>query len=230
VSRFCGVVKDKKFKIGETTMRTIETKVYKFDDLMEEGKENARDWWRGCENQDSSFSEFVYEDAATIAGLFGLDINTRRVTLMGGGHRYDPAIYYSGFSSQGDGACFEGRYEYKKGALKAVKEYAPQDIELHSIALALQQAQAKNFYRVVCRTAHSGHYYHSGCMRVACENREDSYYEVAGEDDFRQALREFADWIYSRLEAEYDWIMADEQVDENIRVGEYEFTEGGKIK
>ena len=209
-------------------MRTIETKAYKFDELNEEGKEKAREWWRDCENQDSSFSEFVCEDAATIAALFGLDINTRRVTLMGGGHRHDPNIYYSGFSPQGDGACFEGRYEYKKGALKAVKEHAPQDTELHSIVLALQQAQAKNFYQVVCRTAHRGHYYHSGCMHVTCERADDC--NVVGEDDFIQALREFADWIYSRLEAEYDWVTADEQVDESIRTNGYEFTKGGEIK
>ena len=207
-------------------MRTIEIKVYKFDELSDEGKEKAREWWRDCENQDSSSSDFAYEDAATIAGLFGLDINTRKAKTIGI-VRYTPNIYCSGFSSQGDGACFEGRYEYKKGALKEVKAYAPTDTELHSIVLALQQAQAKNFYRVVCRTEHSGHYYHSGCMHVTCERTDGQ--DVIGEDDFIQALREFADWIYSRLETEYDWIMADEQVDESIRVNEYEFTEGGEI-
>lgn len=40
-------------------------------------------------------------------------------------------------------------------------------------------------------------------------------------------MREFADWIYSRLEAEYEYQNADEQVDESIRINEYEFAEDG---
>jgi hypothetical protein len=210
-------------------MRTVETKIFTFNELSESAKEVAREWWRQCENEDSSSQEFVYDDAAAIAELFGLDIRTRPVKLMGGWTRYDPCIYYSGFSSQGDGACFEGTYRYRKGALKAVKEYAPQDETLHGIVAQLQALQKRNFYRVVCTTKHSGHYYHSGCMRVDCENSHDSYLPVVDEDGFVDCLRNFADWIYDRLEAEYDWTMADEQVDDSIIANEYEFTENGDI-
>ena len=52
---------------------------------------------------------------------------------------------------------------------------------------------------------------------------------VATEDDIRQALRNFADWIYDQLEKEYEYRMADEQVDDAILANEYEFTEAGAI-
>jgi len=210
-------------------MRTLETVVYKFDELSDEAKETARQWWRDCENQDSSTFDFTYEDVATIAETFGLDIRTRPVKLMNGKVRYDPCIYFSGFSSQGDGACFEGEYRYKTGALKAIKAEYPKDEELHRIVKALQDLQKKNFYRIHCSMRHSGHYYHSGCMQVDCENSHSSYLPVVGEDDFIQCMRDFADWIYTRLEEEYDWIMSDEHVDDSIVANEYEFTKGGEL-
>ena len=210
-------------------MRIIETKVYKFDELSDDAKEFARQWWRDCENQDSSTFDYTYEDVATIAETFGLDIRTRPVKLMNNTTRYDPCIYFSGFSSQGDGACFEGEYRYKAGALKAIKSEYPKNEDLHRIVKELQELQRKNFYRIHCSMRHRGHYYHSGCMQVECENSHDSYLPVVGEDEFIQCMRDFADWIYKRLEDEYDWIMSDEQVDESIVANEYEFNESGDI-
>lgn len=90
-------------------MRTIEKEVFTFEELTEDAKEKAREWWRNCENENSSFAEYVIDDCKEIASLFGLEIDK---------------IYYSGFYSQGDGACFEGKYGYKKGALKAVQNYS----------------------------------------------------------------------------------------------------------
>lgn len=205
----------------ETTTRNL----YKFEELSDDAKEKAREWWRNGEQFDP---DYVYEDAAAIAELFGLDIRTRPVKLMNNTTRYDPCIYYSGFWSQGDGACFEGSYRYKKGGLKAVKDYAPKDEELHNIVKSLQDLQKKNFYRVYCTTQHSGHYYHSGCMQVECENSYDNR-DVIDEYGFVQCLREFADWIYDRLASEYEWTMSDENVDESIIINEYEFDEGGSI-
>jgi len=208
---------------------TITKDIFKFDELSDDAKETAREWWRSCENADSFFSETVFEDASTIAELFGLDIRTRPVELMNGTVRHDPAIYYSGFSSQGDGACFEGDYRYKKGGLKAVKDYAPKDTDLHEIVKNLQDVQKANFYQLAASTKHSGHYYHSGCMTVNVERIDDKEMTVDAEDDITQLLREFADWIYKRLETEYDYIMSDENVDENIIINEYDYDVDGNI-
>ena len=49
------------------------------------------------------------------------------------------------------------------------------------------------------------------------------------EEDTRDLLRSFADWIYRQLKEEYEYRMSDENVDESIRINEYEFDENGRI-
>lgn len=207
--------------------RVMETTVYKFSELSDKAKEKAREWFReGALDYD--WWEFVYEDAATIADLIGIDLRTRPVKLCGGGTRREPCIFFSGFSSQGDGACWEGTYSYKKGSVKAVKEHAPQDRELHRIAEGLYEIQRRRFYKVTASVSHRGHYNHSGCMDIEVD--VDGEYNCSVMDDCReveQLLRDFADWIYKQLNAEYDYRMSDETVDMDIEANEYEFDEGG---
>lgn len=194
-------------------MREITTKVYTFDELSDDAKEKARDWFRQFVFTDSNDWEFIYGDAKEIAALFGLDIQK---------------IYFTGFASQGDGACFESVYSFRLGGLKAVKKHAPQDVELHSIVEALQDIQRRNFYQITAITAHRGHYYHSGYMTVDIERKDEKDWSDSARDDVKDQLRNFADWVYCQLEAEYNYQMSDEFVDENIRINEYEFTEKGE--
>ena len=208
----------------ETTTRTL----YKFHELSQEAQQHA------LENQSRFESEvfdpeFVYDDAATIADLLGLDIRQTRKIRNDGSHFYEPTIYYSGFSSQGDGACFEGTYSYKAGALKAVKDYAGRDKELHRIVKALQEIQRKNFYQLTARTKHSGHYYHSGCMSVDVERSDDKEMTDDAEETVKECLRDFADWIYKQLENEYDYRTGEEACREAIEANDYEFTEKGDM-
>jgi len=204
-------------------MRALETTVYKVGELSDDAKQHAleklydlnvnHDWW-----------DFLFDDAANIAELFGLDICQTRQERMDKTFFYKPTIYFSGFSSQGDGACFEGRYSYQKGGLKAVMDYAPKDEELHRIVRDLQNLQAKNFYKVTFRTYHRGHYNHENCMYLDNYEGCEEY-----EDDFLEVMRDFARWIYRYLEQEYDWRTSDEQIIESIEANEYEFTEGGDL-
>ena len=211
-------------------MRVVETNVFQYDELDDRAKERAREWYSRHVFEDSYDWEFVYEDAANVAEILGIDLRQRRVQLMGGGHRYEPSIYFSGFWSQGDGACFEGTYRYAKGATKKIREYAPQDKELHRIADELQAVQRKHFYHLIASMNHRGHYCHSGCMSVEVEHNEDRYRDIGdAEDDIRQLMRDFADWIYGRLSDEYDYQTSDEAVEEAIRANEYEFDENGEL-
>ena len=72
----------------------------------------------------------------------------------------------------------------------------------------------------------SGRYNHSGTMRFEFNypdfTEEGEEILEQHEDDIEQALRDFADWIYSTLEKEYDWLMSDECVDEALADCEYD--------
>ena len=209
-------------------MRVVETNVFQYDELDDRAKERAREWYSRHVFEDSCDWEFVYEDAVRVAEILGIEISTSPVRLMSGKSRQKTDIYFSGFWSQGDGACFEGTYRYAKGATKKIREYAPQDKELHRIADELQAVQRKHFYHLIASMNHTGHYCHSGCMSVEVEHNEDRYRDIGdAEDDIRQLMRDFADWIYDRLESEYDYQTSDEAVEEAIRINEYEFDENG---
>lgn len=209
-------------------MRVVETNVFQYDELDDRAKERAREWYSRHVFEDSCDWEFVYEDAVRVAEILGIEISTSPVRLMSGKSRQKTDIYFTGFWSQGDGACFKGTYRYAKGATKKIREYAPQDKELHRIADELQAVQRKHFYHLIASMNHRGHYCHSGCMSVDVEHNEDRYRDIGdAEDDIRQLMRDFADWIYERLSDEYDYQTSDEAVEEAIRANEYEFDENG---
>ena len=202
-------------------MRVIEKEVFKYEELDDRAKDKAKDWYRQFVFNDSCDWWHVLEDAVQIAQILGIDIDTRW------GNR-EPVIYFSGFWSQGDGACFEGSYRYAKGATKKIREYAPQDTELHRIADELQSIQRRNFYKLCARMTHSGRYSHSGCMDASVWHYDDQYRDIGdAEDDIAQLMRDFADWIYDQLEKEYEYKCSDNVVEESIIANEYEFDEDG---
>ena len=210
-------------------MRQITETVYTFDELSDAAKEKAREWYRGNDGGlDYDWWDSVYDDAAAIGKLMGIDMAQKPVKLMNGSTRYDPAIYFSGFWSQGDGASFNAEYSYAKGCAKAVKDYAPKDEELHRIARELQDLQRHHFYTLTARVSTSGNYSHSGTMRLDyCQDRNGDC-GADTESDLLDLLRAFADWIYRQLERECDYLTSDESVDETIRCNKYEFTEDGE--
>ena len=208
--------------------REVTSTVYTFDELSDSAKERARDWWRECENQDFDTS-FMYEDFEQVAKILGITFDTRPVKLMGGGTRYESKIYWSGFSSQGDGACFEGSYEYNLDCARKIRQHAPQDAKLHAIADGLVAIQKKHFYKITAKVKHGrGNYYHAYSMDVDVYKGD---YETDAEtaETVTELMRDFANWMYRQLERNYEYRMEDEQVDENIRANEYEFDEQGHI-
>jgi hypothetical protein len=195
-------------------MRVIEKTVFTFDELSDTAKEKARAWLRRCEEGDTYFSEHVIDDAKTIGAIFGIDIDK---------------VYFSGFYSQGSGACFVGYYSYNKQWKKELNNYAPNDKNVFSIGERLQAVQKKHFYKLGATCKHRGHYSHSGCMSVDVEHKNDRCRDIGdSESDITDLLREFADWIYKNLENAYEWENSDEVIDEKIVCNEYEFYENGE--
>jgi len=218
-------------------MRKIEVEIYKYEELSDAAKKVARQWWKDLEanNGDNSFADHIIDDAVEVAKRLGITIDKRTVKLMNGNTRYDPTIYWSGFGKQGDGACFDGRYDYHSGGVELLKEYAPNDSELHRIATELNEVQQLYENEIFARTTHTSHYCHEHSMTidVECtaedENCEPIEVSPESEERIKKALRSFARWIYSKIEDQYEYIMSDDAVSETLISNEYEFTSDGKI-
>lgn len=203
--------------------------VYKFSELSDKAKQKAREWYRDGWGDGWNWYEFVFDDAVACAKILGIEINTRDIPLMNGKTRQEPTIYFSGFWSQGDGACFDGTYSYAKGCKKAIRKHAPKDAKLHMIADDMAEIQRSFLYRLEAKSKHTGHYNHSHSTTIEVWHRDDQYGRDIGdaEKGIAECLRDFMDWIYKQLETEYDYQTSDEQVDESIKANEYEFNEDG---
>ncbi len=197
------------------TTQTVTT--FKFDELDDSAKEKARDWWREASVGDDYWSEHVLDECkTTIAKGLGLDID---------------AIYFSGFSSQGDGACFVGSWRARDVNLQAVNDYAPQDAELWKVACEFNRL-AQLCPQASFSVEHSGRYCHEHSTEFSVDLGElaDEWLDVLIsrlEEEIIDVARDYMRYIYRRLEKEYEWYMSDEQVDESINANEYDFCEDG---
>lgn len=189
----------------------------KYQDLSEERKEQERqeyrqyglnyDWWAG-----------VYDYAHDTAAKFGLDIDD---------------IFFSGFWSQGDGACFTGDFRFKPCVVAELPEKV-RDIykTLHEVDSLLKIA-VPHFIWVVDIT-HTGRYSHEYTMQIDTNISADIDDPVGGEgtaletimketeQGVAEALRDYARWIYSILEEEYEHLTSDETIDELLHDEEYD--------
>jgi hypothetical protein len=195
--------------------RILETTVYTFEELSEAAQEKAIERYREADSLDYQWWDFVYENVKCLGALIGIEIDR---------------IYFSGFWSQGDGACFEGSYSYKKGGVKALKNEAPHEEELHKIATDLQEIQRRAFYALSANVKHQGHYQHEFCTSISVDDARRWNASEEDEEGISEALRDFMRWIYSRLASEYEYLTSDEVIRETLISNEYEFDkEGGLV-
>lgn len=204
-------------------MRTITIDLYQYDELNDKVKKKAREWFRESSAQDTFWSECVIEDAKECAKALGIDATD---------------IYWSGFASQGDGACFVGSYASTGKAGESVTAHAPRDTELQRIGAELDLLHA-----IAPCTANAVTRGRNYCVAIDCDFPDDpidameygSTEWTARNDILRQvetdtadALRDFMHWIYRQLESAYDYENSDKTAEENIRCNEYTFTINGK--
>ncbi len=195
--------------------RTVESQVYKLEELQDRARERALEWLAEGNTGGSYWYESVIEDAKETGNLLGILVKD---------------VHFSGFSSQGDGACFVGTYYYKPGSVAAVKQERPTDTDLHNIARELQRIQRRNFYRLaatVTRGHLSNYYSHERTVDI---ETDDSL--VSGDDGntgtLAETLRDFMHWIYKRLEVEYEYCTSEEACIESADANEYEFDAEGR--
>ena len=207
--------------------------VFTFDELSDSAKETAREWMRDGEIEDFGQDDGIYEPALSAARILGIEFDNAEYNIRNP-KAYTPAIRWSGFSSQGDGASFVGSYSHSPNSPARIRSEFPTDTRLHAIADGLDAIQngfrLLTGHRINARITHNGREVHKMSMSVTVEDAEtgDELEDVEPEDKILDLMRDFADWIYWGLEAEYDYRLSDENIDERIGDGEYQFDEDGK--
>jgi len=194
-------------------MRTIRTKVYKFDELSEQAKQKAIESFYDI-NVDYEWHEFIIENFTENRDFFDID-----------------NVYFSGFSSQGDGAMFE--YSGISGNF------------VNAIIDGLKLPDWKKKVLKHCcyasgRGKHSGHYYHENCcahsIYIESDNGAQNYENIENlislysgeiEDAIIEKYRDMSQDLYKTLEKEYDYLTSKPAIIESIKANEYEFTIDG---
>lgn len=201
-------------------MRIEEIKIYKFDELSDEAKERARNWYREG-GYDYDWWDDQVDTFADIAEKLGFSIDR-------GKHRW---FTFSGFYSQGDGAAFTGTWYPPKAPIREIKalgyDWKNKDCaELLTIARdvweIVKHIPVRDRGDVACKVKNS---WHGNGMHTD----SDSNYRNTDElnDAVLDVAKDFAHWAYKSLEQEWEYLNSDEQVDESIRCNEYDFTEDG---
>lgn len=136
-------------------------------------------------------------------------------------------IYFSGFWCQGNGAIFEGAFD----AMRFLQET--------NFETRLKWGKIE-FEEKKIGFSHKGNYYHSNSysmdynLRLYAKNGEEldcKYIDALHKSliDYVQYLyRKLCRRIYSRLEAEYEFLTSEAAICETIFVNEYVFDENGK--
>jgi hypothetical protein len=185
-----------------------ETQVFKFEELEDYVKakvlDKHRDW-----NLHNDWYEFCEENLKNDLEEIGL--------------RLDKA-YFSGFWSQGDGACLEVSLMDLDKLIPKLKQ---QGTPMREIALARKLGLSFN-------SKQSGHYYHENSLRFNID--ADSYPHKLHEktwNDLEETVKELVQDLsrdyYRTLEKEYEYLTSDELVKESIEANELEFTKDGSI-
>jgi hypothetical protein len=191
-------------------------KVYSFYELSTEAKENAltklydlnvaHEWWE--------FMMAYWEKKLESFGFTNVK------------------IYFSGFSSQGDGACFDASIcldTFSNNMVYCAPSYEDARI-WRAINLAVYNGLLCN--PTIETTNH--HYSHENTRTVTLSNvyledvpTTDLMLDALGivEETRYNLCRE----IYRALETEYDCLTSEEAIIETIEVNEYEFTEDGEL-
>ena len=181
---------------------TLTRTIASYDELTPAQKSKVLDKYRDCNVTDSFWHDCIIDDAKEIGKLLGFRIQN---------------VYFRGFWSQGDGACIVGGFSYPgKSIIKAIKEYAPVDAELHRIAKECQSLFAAGFYGVSGSVKQTGRYF---SMDVECDAEKGA----ADYEAWEEVVKDFSDWIYKQLEKEYEYLVGDEAVAESLRANDMEF-------
>jgi hypothetical protein len=198
--------------------------IERFEALTKRQQDEILDKHRHYNTEHLDWWDAVYDDFKADMDKVGIEV-----------HR----MYFTGFSSQGDGACFDGRVYSWGDFLPSILRNCP--------ALIALAEQAWNF-----RVEHRGHYHHENCTSFTsdmacpsdyCYSELDEFVHAYSpykteiqdavfltilqgydydklHDEFEEEFKSHMRDLYNRLEVEYDALTSDESVLEALHAND----------
>lgn len=202
-------------------MKTKIINLYEFNELSESAKEKARDWWREASSGDIFWAEGIVSEARQQANLMGFNVEK---------------ILWSGFYTQGSGACFIGEWNAKNVlADRVASEWGECDSTTEIKQIAEKFAELANkFPELQAKISHRGRYFHEYSVDYDFyffdteTGEEKNWPENFQEKEFKETCAKLFRWIYRQLEKEYEYQNSAECIDELLVINNYTFTEQGK--
>lgn len=198
-------------------MRTVETKLFKFEELTESAKRKAITESHDI-NTDYEWYQYIFEDYEERETGFEIE-----------------NIYFSGFYSQGDGAMFTGKI--KKDIVNFISpSYKSSEYkrDWNRVVNLIKKGNI-NIFGIF---KHSGRYYHHKSYTSHLEyefidkNERYNYLNIESIlediiDDIERYYEDLCLKIYNSLFITYEDITSDNAIEETLIVNEFEFTEDG---
>ena len=193
-------------------MREIITKIYRFEELSEKAQSHALEKYRDIFVSDSFWYEDLLEEYMICLEKYGF---------------YDTKILFSGFFSQGDGACFDAQHidvaEVLNAILMTDQAYIDREfIRFYTLA---------NHNAIECDILQRSSYYvHAHTRYVGVDSPFLTEMETKRLEEIIEDFRiDICHTIYNSLEAEYQYQTGDEVLREFFIETECEFYENGKM-
>ncbi len=187
-------------------MRTIRTKIYKFEELSEDAQQTAIDKMREINVNYDSWHDGILEGCKEKLDEVGF-LNSE--------------IWYTGFHSQGDGLCFDAKIDVSKFATTPNEKRV---VKLIDAGLIENPS--------ILKTSFANHYSHENTRFVDYDTTDKKNIDEALKDIcYTIELNRIAlcKDFYNTLYKDYEYLQSDEVVKETILANEYEFTKDGNI-
>ena len=194
-------------------MRTQEIKIYTFEELSKESKQNAINNYR--ESYDAIDLDLDIEEIKNNIEFNGFS---------------NVVFYYSGFGNQGDGASFTAKVDIEywiKETIKNGEHFLSETETSQVVDYFVENVSAK-----IERTRHL-RYHHENTTELVCECYDDNErYDVLYNDFcllIERARHNLSVNSYSSLELLYDGYVSDEYISDVLSTNDYEFLQHGEF-
>lgn len=205
-------------------MRTVNIQIYKYEELSDEAKEKVLTEQRHVNVRFNDWFELIIDAWKCSLEEFAF---------------FAPRIYFSGFYSQGDGACFECDSIYTDRLFESVRAEIDTFSKDFQEVFKTQEEALYNFMEnYVSFTVETR------IHRYCHENTRYIDWDIHASDEalehFEKFIDEIGEWleekrktfckdIYQQLEEEYEEQTSDDSVIYTFSSDEYEFLEDGRL-